>query len=89
MVLAAGIFLYYAGMETQAVHVKNMKNPSRDYPLVDPDRHDHDIVIFVLGTLAVGVVIPHKSINLARACWSPIAICGPPSACPGSATSWP
>ena len=65
MVLAAGIFLYYAGMETQAVHVKNMRNPARDYPLSILIATIMTIVIFVLGTLAVGVVIPHKSINLA------------------------
>ena len=28
MVLAASIFLFYAGIETQAVRVKNLKNPS-------------------------------------------------------------
>ena len=66
MVLAASIFLFYAGMETQAVHVKNLKNPSRDYPLSILIATIMTVVIFVLGTLAVGVVIPHKTINLAQ-----------------------
>jgi len=66
MVLAASIFLFYAGMETQAVHVKNLKNPSRDYPLSILIATIMTVVIFVLGTLAVGVVIPLKSINLAE-----------------------
>jgi putative glutamate/gamma-aminobutyrate antiporter len=66
MVLAASIFLFYAGMEMQAVHVKNLKNPSRDYPLAILIATIMTVVIFVLGTLAVGVVIPHKSINLAQ-----------------------
>jgi len=65
MVLAASIFLFYAGMEMQAVHVKNLKNPARDYPLSILIATIMTVVIFVLGTLAVGVVIPHKSINLA------------------------
>ena len=65
MVLAASIFLFYAGMETQAVHIKNLKNPARDYPLSILIATIMTVVIFVLGTLAVGVVIPHKSINLA------------------------
>lgn len=65
MVLAASIFLFYAGMEMQAVHVKNLKNPSREYPLSILIATIATVVIFVLGTLAVGVVIPHKSINLA------------------------
>ena len=64
MVLAAGVFLFFAGMEMQAVHVKNLKNPSREYPLTILIATIAVIVIFVLGTLAVGVVIPTKSINL-------------------------
>jgi putative glutamate/gamma-aminobutyrate antiporter len=64
MVLAAGIFLYYAGMEMQAVHVQNLSNPSRDYPLSVLIASIIVIVIFVLGTLAVGAVIPQKAIDL-------------------------
>jgi putative glutamate/gamma-aminobutyrate antiporter len=66
MVLAASIFLFYAGMETQAVHVKNLKNPSRDYPLSILIATTATVLIFILGTLAVGIIIPHKSINLAE-----------------------
>jgi putative glutamate/gamma-aminobutyrate antiporter len=66
MVLAASIFLFYAGMETQAVHVKNMKNPSRDYPLSILIATIMTVFIFILGTLAVGIIIPHNSINLAE-----------------------
>ncbi|WP_158800669.1 putative glutamine/gamma-aminobutyrate antiporter GadC [Acidisoma sp. L85] len=66
MVLAASIFLFYAGMETQAVHVRNLKNPTRDYPLAILLATVLTVVIFVLGTLAVGVIIPHKDINLAQ-----------------------
>jgi putative glutamate/gamma-aminobutyrate antiporter len=64
MVLAAGIFLYYGGMEMQAVHIKNLKNPSRDYPLSVLIATILVVGIFVLGTLAVGVIIPHNEINL-------------------------
>jgi putative glutamate/gamma-aminobutyrate antiporter len=66
MVLAASIFLFYAGMEMQAVHVKNLKNPSHDYPLAILIATIMTVVIFILGTLAVGVIIPHKSINFAQ-----------------------
>jgi len=64
MVLAAGIFLYYAGMETQAVHIRHLKNPTRDYPLSILLATILTVVIFVLGTLAVGVVIQQKDIDL-------------------------
>jgi len=66
LVLAASIFLFYAGMETQAVHVKELKNPSRDYPLSILIATVMTVVIFVLGTLAVAVVIPTKQIDLAQ-----------------------
>ncbi len=64
MVLAAGVFLFFAGMEMQAVHITNLKNPTRSYPLSVLVATVLVVAIFVLGTLAVGVVIPHNSINL-------------------------
>lgn len=64
VVLAAGIFLYYGGMEMQAVHITSLKNPSRDYPLSILVATIVVVAVFVLGTLAVGVVVPQQSINL-------------------------
>ncbi|MEO8627183.1 MAG: putative glutamine/gamma-aminobutyrate antiporter GadC [Betaproteobacteria bacterium] len=64
MVLAAGVFLFFAGMEMQAVHITNLKNPSRNYPMSVLIATILVVAIFVLGTLAVGVVIPHQEINL-------------------------
>lgn len=66
LVLAASIFLFYAGMETQAVHVKHLKNPARDYPLSILIATVMTVAIFVLGTLAVAIVIPLKQINLSE-----------------------
>jgi putative glutamate/gamma-aminobutyrate antiporter len=64
MVLAAGIFLYFAGMEMQAVHVQDLDNPTRNYPLSILIATILTVLIFVLGTLAVGVVIPKAAIDL-------------------------
>lgn len=64
MVLGAGIFLYFAGMEMQAVHVRELTNPARDYPLSVLIASILVVLIFVLGTLAVGVVIQQKSIDV-------------------------
>ena len=64
MVLAAGIFLYFAGMEMQAVHVRHLKNPSRDYPLSILIATVLVVAIFVLGTLAVAAVIPKADIDI-------------------------
>jgi putative glutamate/gamma-aminobutyrate antiporter len=65
MVLAAGIFLYYTGMEMQAQYIKNLPNPRRNYPLSILLSGILTLAVFILGTLAVGVVIPQKSINVA------------------------
>ena len=79
MVLAAGIFLYFAGMEMQAVHVRELKNPTRNYPLSILIASIVVIALFILGTLAVGVVIEKKAIDVNhglldafRALWSAV-----------------
>lgn len=64
IVLAASIFLFYGGMEMNAVHVQNMKNPSRDFPRAIFMAVAAIVLIFVLATLAIGFVVPAKDINL-------------------------
>lgn len=66
LVLAASIFLFYAGMEMSAVHVKDINNPGRNYPMAIFISALVTVVIFVFGTLAVGFIIPEKDINLVQ-----------------------
>jgi putative glutamate/gamma-aminobutyrate antiporter len=66
LVLASGIFLYYTGMEMQAQYIRHLPNPKRNYPLSILFSGIMVIVLFVMGTLAVGVVIPTKTINVAH-----------------------
>ncbi|MBQ2379486.1 MAG: amino acid permease [Akkermansia sp.] len=66
IVLAASIFLFYAGMEMSAVHVKDVRNPGRDYPLAIGVAAVMTVCIFVFGTLAIGFIIPTKDINLVQ-----------------------
>ena len=66
IVLAASIFLFFAGMEQQAVHIENMPNPSRSYPISVLIATIFTIAIFILCTLAVGIVIPESEINLTQ-----------------------
>lgn len=67
LVLAASIFLFYAGMEMNAIHVKDVKNPARNYPLGVVIAAIGTVVIFVLGTLAIAFVVPKDKINLTQA----------------------
>lgn len=64
IVLAASIFLFYAGMEIQAVHVNDMRNPARDFPKAVFVAIVVIVIVYSLGTLMIGVVIPSKDIDL-------------------------
>lgn len=66
VVLAAGIFLFYAGMEMNAIHVKDVDNPARNYPIAILIASLGTVVIFVLGTLAIAFIIPQAKINLTQ-----------------------
>ena len=66
LVLASIIFLFYAGMEMMGVHVMDVKNPSRNYPKAIIIGSLATVCIFVLGTFALGIIIPAKDINLTQ-----------------------
>ncbi|MFI3243806.1 MAG: amino acid permease [Akkermansia sp.] len=66
IVLAASIFLFYAGMEMSAVHVKDVHDPGRNYPLAIGIASVITVLIFVFGTLAIGFIIPNSQINLVQ-----------------------
>ena len=66
VVLAASIFLFYAGMEMGGIHVKDVENPSKNYPKAVFIGALITVLIFVLGTFALGVIIPAKDINLTQ-----------------------
>lgn len=66
VVLAASIFLFYAGMEMSGVHVRDIKNPAVNYPKAVFGGALVTVLIFVLGTYALGVIIPAKDINLVQ-----------------------
>lgn len=64
VVLAASIFLFYGGMEMQAVHINDMKNPARDFARSVFVAVVITVVVYALGTLVIGLVIPADNINL-------------------------
>lgn len=66
LVLASSIFLFYAGMEMMGVHVKDVENPSKNYPKAVFIGAFATVVIFVLGTFSLGIIIPQKDINLTQ-----------------------
>lgn len=66
LVLASGIFLFYAGMEMMGVHVMQVDNPTKNYPKAIFIGAAAVVAIFVLGTFALGFVIPADKINLTQ-----------------------
>ncbi len=66
VVLAASIFLFYAGMEMGGIHVKDVDNPSKNYPKAVFIGALITVIIFVLGTFALGIIIPAKDISLTQ-----------------------
>ena len=66
LVLASSIFLFYAGMEMGGIHVKDVENPSVNYPKAVFIGALITVLIFVLGTFALGIIIPQKDINLTQ-----------------------
>jgi putative glutamate/gamma-aminobutyrate antiporter len=66
LVLASSIFLFYAGMEMSGIHVKEMENPAKNYPKAIFIGAAITVLIFILGTFAIGLIIPQKDINLTQ-----------------------
>lgn len=66
IVLACSIFLFYAGMEMSGIHVREIKNPTRNYPKAVFIGAFITVLIFILGSYSLGIVIPAKDINLVQ-----------------------
>lgn len=64
IVLAASIFLFYAGMEIQAVHINDMKDPARQFPRAVFYSIIVIVAVYAAGTLIIGIIIPSGDINL-------------------------
>ncbi|MCH9816607.1 MAG: amino acid permease [Actinomycetia bacterium] len=60
----AGILLLFAGVEVQAVHVKELKKPKSQFPAAMLIAAVVAVVIFALGTLAVAGMVPYDKIDL-------------------------
>ena len=66
LVLASSIFLFYAGMEMGGIHVKEVDNPSKNYPKAVLIGSLVTVLIFILGTFSLGIIIPQEDINLTQ-----------------------
>lgn len=60
----AGIVLLFAGVEVQAVHMVEMHNPGRSYPLATGLGALIALVIFALGAVPIAAILPGDKISL-------------------------
>jgi amino acid transporter len=60
----AGIVLLFAGVEVQAVHVMEMRSPSRGYPAAIGLGAIISVLIFALGALPIAAILPYEKISL-------------------------
>lgn len=56
--------LAYAGIEASAVHVNEMQNPKKSYPVALALLSVFAILVAILGSLSIAIVIPGQSINM-------------------------
>lgn len=60
----AGIVLLFAGVEVQAVHIRELGQPQKQFPKAMFIASVVSFVIFTLGALAIAVIMPYKQIGL-------------------------
>src|SRR5208282_5521946 len=63
VVLVVNSFFTYAGIEVNAVHVDDLRNPSREFPRSIFLAMALVLSIFILPTLAIAGVVPEQKIS--------------------------
>ena len=64
IVLFSGILLSLVGVEVAAYHIREAKEPQKDYPRALAIASLFILVISILGTLSIAIVVPQKDISL-------------------------
>lgn len=65
LVFLAGLFLAFTGLEVSSAYASRVQNPQKNYPKSIILAAIITFTVFMLGSLAIAVVIPTKDINLA------------------------
>lgn len=64
LIFLAGIFLALSGLEVNANLAREVKNPQRNFPKAIFIAAIMTLIVLILGSLAIGIVIPKKDISL-------------------------
>lgn len=64
VVFLAGLFLAFCGLEVNAAHAREVKDPQRNYPRAILIAAVTSFVLLTLGSLSISIVIPKSEISL-------------------------
>jgi amino acid transporter len=64
IVLIVSNFIAFAGLEVNAVHVRNLQNPGRNLPRSLAMAAGIIVVMYISGSIAVSVAVPGAALNL-------------------------
>jgi putative glutamate/gamma-aminobutyrate antiporter len=64
IVLIVSNFIAFAGLEVNAVHVRDMRDPGRGYPRALALAGVSIVLMYMLGSIAISVIVPNSAINL-------------------------
>jgi putative glutamate/gamma-aminobutyrate antiporter len=72
---AASIMILFSGMEVNAVHVNDLKNPTSDYLKSIVLSVIIILGVFSLGAMSVGIILPQNSISLTYGIMQALEMC--------------
>lgn len=62
-----GILLLFAGIEVQGVHVLDMENPGKQFPLAIALGALVSLFLYILGSIPIAAILPYEKIDLTKA----------------------
>lgn len=82
MALAAGVFFSFAGIDMNAAHIKQLKNPQKEFPMSIFIAMILTLIIFIAGTVCIAIVTPKQDMNLVYGLYQTYKILGATFNCP-------
>ncbi|WP_290033332.1 APC family permease [Ligilactobacillus cholophilus] len=64
LALVAGVLFSWTGIDMNAAHIKELRNPEKQYPLSILFAGIAALAIFVIGTLIIATIIPASKLNI-------------------------
>lgn len=66
LVLAFSIITFFFGIEVSAIHIKEIDNPTKNYPKAIVTSAIIALLAYCLGTLAIALIVPGDNVNITQ-----------------------